>query len=1039
MGVGRGVAGLLIASLLAMGAPVAVAAAPRQGPALQLPAGPLSSSLHQLARQARVEIVFDEAAVRGIRAPAVEGRLSAEAALGRLLAGTGLAARRTGSGAFIIERLAPPRPRAEVPAADATPEEAPVPEILVVGRRTQNADIRRRENDVQPYRVTSGKEVLSAHRDNIDDYFRSRITSNTQVVPPSLSDQGETVSQIDLRGIGSDGTLVLVDGRRLPSIPGWTNFELLLPDIGFGFRQPDLNAIPLHAVERIETLTGTAGGIYGFGALGGVVNVVIARNYRGVELHGTTGVTSRGDARRLSVEGRLGFSPDGGRTDVMLYASHAESRPLLVGQRDYAERDLERSFHFDPDSFSFTWPLANSVFVTPLLDASLSLKPEFGGGTLGVGQTFLPVGFAGTPAEMVQALRSHAGQRDFSLSEGQANTTLGSTPTTSAAILNVRHRFGGGVEGYLDGLVLRNTGEHVGRAARGVMLAFDSSPINPFNESVLMVFPLPGWSDRHRTRFTTSRYTAGLVADLPLGWRGTAELTFGSVRAEVLRDTINSDSVFLGPPYGPDLNPLGDWQQFQSQAFINPRRSVTEARTRNRYREQSVRLAGPLFRTSGGTVTLSLLGERRSERVPAFTTATRVESGSGDSEQETITAPRGNLTTSLYGELRAPLLGDAAPFPLVRNLELQLATRYDRLRTTFDPDPRNVSAEESIRHHFGGTSFTAGARSRPTPWLMLRASYATGSQPPALYNLVPKEETSYFAVGLDPKRGNNYLGWDGPFLHKTGGNPELRKADADTLSIGAVLNPDAGRWPRLAVDYSIIRKRREAISVDAQFLLDHEELWPDRVVRAPLTDLDRALGYTGGAITVLDDRAMNAGQVKVDSIDGRLDWLTPFIRGKLHLYGVATLQMRNRQKRLDDPPVERAGFRNGPLKWRVNGGVDWSIGATTVGANAQFFSHYDVDVATGETVEHRAQGSRWVRSAMYVDLYASHTFVVRNAGPLHQFTIDFGLVNLFDKAPPRETGYRYGLPDFSQFNLPGYSRYGDPRRRRLELALSAGF
>ena len=105
-----------------------------------------------------------------------------------------------------------------------------------------------------------------------------------------------------------------------------------------GFGQPDLNAIPLHAIERIETLTGTAGGIYGFGALGGVVNVVLRRDYRGLDLHATGGVSTYGDARRLSLEARLGFTPDGGRTDVMIYASRAWSQPLSEGQRGYEAR-----------------------------------------------------------------------------------------------------------------------------------------------------------------------------------------------------------------------------------------------------------------------------------------------------------------------------------------------------------------------------------------------------------------------------------------------------------------------------------------------------------------------------------------------------------------------------------------------------------------------------------------------------------------------------------------------------------------------------
>jgi outer membrane receptor protein involved in Fe transport len=158
-----------------------------------------------------------------------------------------------------------------------------------------------------------------------------------------LLDNGETVSEIDLRGLGSNGTLILLDGRRLPSIP--------TSDRPLSFRQADLNAIPLHAIARVETLTGTAGGIYGFGALGGVVNVILKRDYRGVDLHGTAGITSRGDARRLGLEGRIGFTPNEGRTDVMLYLGHTRSRPLLLGDRDYGLRDRVAINEFAPDVY----------------------------------------------------------------------------------------------------------------------------------------------------------------------------------------------------------------------------------------------------------------------------------------------------------------------------------------------------------------------------------------------------------------------------------------------------------------------------------------------------------------------------------------------------------------------------------------------------------------------------------------------------------------------------------------------------------------
>ena len=74
-------------------------------------------------------------------------------------------------------------------------------------------------------------------------------------------------------------------------------------------------------------------------------------------------------------------------------------------------------------------------------------------------------------------------------------------------------------------------------------------------------------------------------------------------------------------------------------------------------------------------------------------------------------------------------------------------------------------------------------------------------------------------------------------------------------------------------------------------------------------------------------------------------------------------------------------------------------------------------------------------SQTYVDLYFSWQ-IPSNSVPLPgDFTLDFGIINVFDKAPPRETVFQ----SFSGLDAQPYSLYGDPRRRRFELALTSRF
>ncbi len=104
-----------------------------------------------------------------------------------------------------------------------------------------------------------------------------------------------------------------------------------------------------------------------------------------------------------------------------------------------------------------------------------------------------------------------------------------------------------------------------------------------------------------------------------------------------------------------------------------------------------------------------------------------------------------------------------------------------------------------------------------------------------------------------------------------------------------------------------------------------------------------------------------------------------------------------------------------------------------VGLNVQYYDRYRPTYFDTSNFANNAtiianQGSRWIPAQAYVDLSARRRFRVP-ATPLKTFELSFGLINLFDKRPPL----------VAQTGLPGYSYYGDPRRRRFELVLSAGF
>ena len=1000
--------------------------------------GPLSTSLKDLERQTGVELLYGGDVIRNVQSPAVSGKLTIANTLEQVLDGTGLEARRATSGAWIIERPT---------AAALEQQDAAVAEILVIGRRTQNVDIRRHEDDVQPYMVATQDEIRRAHRDNLDQFISSRVTSNTTIVPALTSQSASVMSSLNLRGMGELDTVVLVDGRRMPSIPDW--------DVGF--RQADLNAIPLHAIERIEVLTGAAGGIHGFGALGGVVNVVLDRDVDGFEVHTTQGISSRGDARQQGLEASYGRTFHDGATDFMLSASHQELHTLLVADRNFAARDRRRTYENSPDYFPLQFPHGNmitvrSVFaVDPdtgeiIFNPDLTFKPEFGGRPLGSNVTYLPIGFSGDTAALVAALEQRAGDQDFSVPDSESRSDLGSNPQSDAVLANFRHRFESGWETYLDAVILRNSGESVGQLGpsriltyTGAAFMFPESPANPFTDYIDVIYPISGLESTLRKRVDNQRYTAGIEGELPFHWRGTAEASWGELRyvTSTADETAPQGVSFflLGDESDLATNPLGDWDTFNRvlMSDIMGFREAGEFKTQ--FRAQSIRLAGPLFDTRAGPATLTLLAERRSESMPGSWETVTVDIDSDPFTVEHRGDPRSRLTRSYYGELRSRLFDESARLRVIRGLELQMAVRRDEQEDDFPRDPF-IPDSGFLHTRFAGTAYTVGAKLSPARWLMLRGSYATGEQPPPPSSLIEDAPGTSTLGDPDPKRGGTNPGADGPFIEWLGGNSKLKAARASTLFFGLVLTPDGQDGPRFAIDYSRIHRARDVRSFTYQDMFALEDHWPERVVRAPLTDEDRANGYTGGRVEMIDLRLSNDASLEVEAYDLRAEWPLTLLGGQLRAYVDATYHKSNVRKNRFEPGVAWSGYLDGPLKRRANGGFDWSRNRLTVGANLQYFGSsliFDHELISSLSDEERVliQGSGRIPSQSYLDLYGTWQLPMRNAGVVDGLILDFGIVNVLDKQPPRE---HYG------FNLgPGYSRYGDPRLRRFELGVSCRF
>ena len=137
------------------------------------------------------------------------------------------------------------------------------------------------------------------------------------------------IASVNLRGIGSNRTLVLVDGRRAQPV----NASLIV----------DLNTIPSAAIERVETITGGASAVYGADALAGVVNFVLKDDFEGVEMDLSSSMTAEGDGNETRFTSLLGVNGEGGNGNVMLGVEWYKREEVLQRDREFYRKGWEDS------------------------------------------------------------------------------------------------------------------------------------------------------------------------------------------------------------------------------------------------------------------------------------------------------------------------------------------------------------------------------------------------------------------------------------------------------------------------------------------------------------------------------------------------------------------------------------------------------------------------------------------------------------------------------------------------------------------------
>lgn len=345
--------GLASVSLIAISSCPAVAMAQRTAQlTIDLPEQRLADSLRALALLSGRTILADEASLAGTRAPALRGTYSLAEALGILLAGSGLAAVPSGDGYSVG--------RSETGAGTSgddmvTPENGDTA-ITVTGSRIRGAPV------TSPVIAVTTDQMLNEGKVDLGDVVRSIPQSFGGGQNPGVGSNVPSASGVDvggastvnLRGLGSDATLTLINGHRLAYN---------------GSRQGvDISALPVAMVERIEIVGDGASALYGSDAVAGVANIILRRDYEGLLTSANLGAATQGGnfrqqygltaGRRWGSGGFIGSYEFARNTDILTgdrsFAASRTGNTLIPAQKrnafaGAAHQDITGSLSFEVD------------------------------------------------------------------------------------------------------------------------------------------------------------------------------------------------------------------------------------------------------------------------------------------------------------------------------------------------------------------------------------------------------------------------------------------------------------------------------------------------------------------------------------------------------------------------------------------------------------------------------------------------------------------------------------------------------------------
>lgn len=850
--------------------------------------------------------------------------------------------------------------------------------IIVTGSRIARSD---QSQISSPTQVVGEEQIAESGLVGVDDLLLLNTanigsTGGAQDLAAGGADDRATRSA-NLRGLGSQSTLVLLNGRRVAHTDAYVNLVALTPTI---------------AVERVETVLDGASALYGSDAIAGVINVITNDSFEGIRLSGQ--YTHIEDAPGYIVQGMVG----GGTGDfhAVLAASYEYQDKLQGFERNRTNFDNTSGLS-QPGNYVLTSrptaPGGGDVIIDNGINGPINYSQLYdqasGGGAN-------PVQFADPYCTDPSTGGIYAGPGDFPLGSCRFSYQQRNPVKPRARLVNVhadaRYDFADNHTAYFEGRYHQQGTERFGIASfpitTGSLTVPAENPFNPFGVDTVFVGRLLGNQSPDRVEevdLDAMSLIGGVRGDITSDGAWGYDVSAGYTREDFVLHTSDTDLIsaqnalngFGGPdcqisPFGVPapsevagqgncvfLSPFGVDQQTN-----DPRTDYNTLTPYNRGEEAEIRFAeavltGELFELPGGALGVAFGGQIREEREETFLDS-GVINGRFGFAGKSLPGSGERTIKSVFGE---------AYLPILDTLDVQLAGRYEDYGqfSTFDPK--------------------IGVNFSPTDWLALRGSYSTAFRAPDLGQAVSDSVVSAVGQTVDPLDPTD----TGTFrVIRTVSNPDLRPEQSENFNVGVTLNPIERL--SLSVDYWDFKFTDQITREAAQQVINADPNGP-RLVRDQF-----------GRLLSVDVGFFNSGSTATNGIDFRLAYSFDVGNNTFSIDNMATLiTTYTVQLGVNAPVIDALGGRNATNpgapapKFRDNLRLSWSNGGHSANVFMRHISGVRDDLNNGEI-------DAWtVFDAQYALSF----------GDEDRFQIAVGALNLFDQEPPQATftGYLPSLHD----------------------------